>query len=380
MKFIKAIAKFPLFVAIIISGLGLTAYGYFSGKYNTSVTMEHPILAAVLTSDYVATAGDVSRATATDAPEATDGDSTTGNDGASSGDGAGSDDTEDAGNTGDNSGSNGDGSDGSTDESQSVKTGPDYNNGVKIVQTDEVLQSGKADNVKAPIPTQYQSIAARTSRNPDSYNDVNKLALTTAYPYIDVDESYFDDAVFIGDSRVEGLELYSGLKNTTFYAVQGLTIFGLMGHEYAKVGGSTVSLREALSQKQFKKIYIMVGVNELGTWTDTFTDAYKDAINEIRQLQPGAVIFIQGIMYVSDDYSKAHDIVNNDNIIDKNNHIAALANGVDIFYLDMNPAITDDSGYLDPELTWDGVHLQAQYYSLWVDFLKSHGLDSYMFE
>lgn len=380
MKFIKAIAKFPLFVAIIMSGLGLTAYGYFSGKYNTSVTMDHPILAAVLTSDYVATAGDVSRATATDAPEATDGDSTTGNDGASSGDGAGSDDTEDAGNTGDNSGSNGDGSDGSTDESQSVKTGPDYNNGVKIVQTDEVLQSGKADNVKAPIPTQYQSIAARASRNPDSYNDVNKLALTTAYPYIDVDESYFDDAVFIGDSRVEGLELYSGLKNTTFYAVQGLTIFGLMGHEYAKVGGSTVSLREALSQKQFKKIYIMVGVNELGTWTDTFTDAYKDAINEIRQLQPGAVIFIQGIMYVSDDYSKAHDIVNNDNIIDKNNHIAALANGVDIFYLDMNPAITDDSGYLDPELTWDGVHLQAQYYSLWVDFLKSHGLDSYMFE
>ena len=53
---------------------------------------------------------------------------------------------------------------------------------------------------------------------------------------------------------------------------------------------------------------------------------------------------------------------------------------MDIFYLDMNPAITDDSGYLDPDLTWDGVHLQAQYYSLWVDFLKSHGLDSYMFE
>lgn len=379
MKLIKAIAKFPLFVAIIISGLGLTAYGYFSGKYNISVTMDHPILAAVLTSDYVATAGDADRATATDAPVATDGDaaagSTTGNDGAASGDG-----TENDGSTGDNADNNGNGADDNADGSGSIQIGPDYNNGVKIVQTDESLQSGKADNVKAPIPTQYKSIAARASRSPDSYNDVNKLALTTAYPYIDVDESYFDDAVFIGDSRVEGLELYSGLKNTTFYAVQGLTIFGLMGHEYAKVGGSTVSLREALSQKQFKKIYIMVGVNELGTWTDTFTDAYKDAINEIRELQPGAVIFIQGIMYVSDDYSKAHDIVNNDNIIDKNNHIAALANGVDIFYLDMNPAVTDDSGYLDQDLTWDGVHLQAQYYSLWVDFLKSHGLDSYMFE
>lgn len=383
MKLVKAIAKFPLFVAIIISGLGLTAYGYFSGKYNISVTMDHPILAAVLTADYVATDGDADRATATDAPVATDGDSaagsTTGNDGAASGDGT-KDTDSNTGSTGDNADNNGNGAGDNTDGSGSIQIGPDYNNGVKIVQTDEVLQSGKADNVKAPIPTKYQSIAARASRSPDSYNDVNKIALTTAYPYIDVDESYFDDAVFIGDSRVEGLELYSGLKNTTFYAVQGLTIFGLMGHEYAKVGGSTVSLREALSRKQFKKIYIMVGVNELGTWTDTFTDAYKEAIDEIRELQPGAVIFIQGIMYVSDDYSKAHDIVNNDNIIDKNNHIAALANGVDIFYLDMNPAITDDSGYLDPDLTWDGVHLQAQYYSLWVDFLKSHGLDSYMFE
>lgn len=383
MKLVKAIAKFPLFVAIIISGLGLTAYGYFSGKYNISVTMDHPILAAVLTADYVATDGDADRATATDAPVATGGDSadgsTTGNDGEASGDGT-KDTDSNTGSTGDNTDNNGNGAGDNADGSGSIQIGPDYNNGVKIVQTDEVLQSGKADNVKAPIPTKYQSIAARASRSPDSYNDVNKIALTTAYPYIDVDESYFDDAVFIGDSRVEGLELYSGLKNTTFYAVQGLTIFGLMGHEYAKVGGSTVSLREALSRKQFKKIYIMVGVNELGTWTDTFTDAYKEAIDEIRELQPGAVIFIQGIMYVSDDYSKAHDIVNNDNIIDKNNHIAALANGVDIFYLDMNPAITDDSGYLDPELTWDGVHLQAQYYSLWVDFLKSHGLDSYMFE
>ncbi len=383
MKLVKAIAKFPLFVAIIISGLGLTAYGYFSGKYNISVTMDHPILAAVLTADYVATDGDADRATATDAPVATGGDSsdgsTTGNDGAASGDGT-KDTDSNTGSTGDNTDNNGNGAGDNADGSGSIQIGPDYNNGVKIVQTDEVLQSGKADNVKAPIPTKYQSIAARASRSPDSYNDVNKIALTTAYPYIDVDESYFDDAVFIGDSRVEGLELYSGLKNTTFYAVQGLTIFGLMGHEYAKVGGSTVSLREALSRKQFKKIYIMVGVNELGTWTDTFTDAYKEAIDEIRELQPGAVIFIQGIMYVSDDYSKAHDIVNNDNIIDKNNHIAALANGVDIFYLDMNPAITDDSGYLDSELTWDGVHLQAQYYSLWVDFLKSHGLDSYMFE
>lgn len=40
-----------------------------------------------------------------------------------------------------------------------------------------------------------------------------------------VDEDYFDDAVFLGDSRTEGLQLYSGLKSGDFFWHKGMTVF-----------------------------------------------------------------------------------------------------------------------------------------------------------
>ena len=39
-----------------------------------------------------------------------------------------------------------------------------------------------------------------------------------------VDMDYFSDALFIGDSRTHGLELYSGVKGATFYVYTGLSI------------------------------------------------------------------------------------------------------------------------------------------------------------
>ena len=68
------------------------------------------------------------------------------------------------------------------------------------------------------------------------------------------------------------------------------------------------------------------------------------------------------------------DIVNNDNIDDKNGAIAAYADGIKLFYLDMNTVVDDGKGGLVKNYTWDDIHLQAQYYSLWEQYLYEHGL------
>lgn len=39
------------------------------------------------------------------------------------------------------------------------------------------------------------------------------------------DDSFFDSAVFLGDSRTEGLQLFSGLKHGEFYWARGMTVF-----------------------------------------------------------------------------------------------------------------------------------------------------------
>ena len=225
----------------------------------------------------------------------------------------------------------------------------------------------------APVTrqTQYKKVKKRKARN-SCYRDLTQIALETQYPYIKVDKSYFDDALFIGDSRVEGLALYSGLDNAEFAYMEGLTSFGLMGEKIASNG--TKTLTELLKSKQFRKIYIMLGINEAGYDTETYASTYIDAVAQIQALQPDAVIFMMGCMHVSSDYSASHDIVNNDNIDDKNGAIAAYADGIKLFYLDMNTVVDDGKGGLVKDYTWDDIHLQAQYYSLWEQYLYEHGL------
>ena len=66
--------------------------------------------------------------------------------------------------------------------------------------------------------------------------------------------------------------------------------------------------------------------------------------------------------------------MNNDNIDEKKGAIAAYADGIKLFYLDMNTVVDDGKGGLIKDYTWDDIHLQAQYYSVWEDYLYSHGL------
>lgn len=212
------------------------------------------------------------------------------------------------------------------------------------------------------------------------YKDPGVTALTTDYPYIEVGEEYFDDALFIGDSRIEGLKIYSGLDNATFYSKEGTTIYKILAEKMVemKIDGKKkdVTIVKALKEKTFSKIYIMLGINELGyKTTEDFAAKYKEVVDKLRILQPDAKIFVFGIMNVTNEYSNENDVINNENINAKNVAIAKLADGKDVFYLDVNPEISDSNKALNKKYSWDGVHLKAEYYSLWVDFLKKHGME-----
>ena len=195
------------------------------------------------------------------------------------------------------------------------------------------------------------------------------------YEFTHVEEDYFDDAVFIGDSRMVGLHDYSGWDHTTYYASIGLTIYDLFDSPIVEEDGKKITVEEALGKHRFNKIFLMVGINEMGTGTvDSFMKVYEEAVRHLRQLQPEAIIFVQGIMYVKQEKSQTDPIFNNPNIQERNDRIAKLADNRDIFYLDINEVVTDETGNLNPEYTYDEIHLLGKYYSIWTDFLKEHGI------
>lgn len=193
--------------------------------------------------------------------------------------------------------------------------------------------------------------------------------------FVDVDESYFDDAVFIGDSRTVGLHDYGGLDKADFYATVGLNVYDMWEEKFDGADGQKVMLEEALTAKQYGKVYFQIGINEMGRGTlDSFMEAYSESVRRFRELQPDAVIYVQAIMHVTKEKSDSDPIFNNPGLVARNDRIAALADNQTIFYIDMNEVVCDAEGNLNPELTFDNLHLYGSKYNLWVDFLKTKGI------
>lgn len=251
----------------------------------------------------------------------------------------------------------------------------------------EINSKRKIDNDDLEKPVKTGGMDTHTTEfveyepietNSRYYSDAGKVALTTVYDYVLENESYFNDAAFLGDSRTLGISDYAGLDGADFFCDNGMTIYKLLGDEgvtYQKTG-EKVDMKEILQEKRYGKIYIMLGMNELGYGdTPMYLKQYLKVIRQIQEWQPGVIIYVMANLHVSREKNNMETEFNNININDKNVASARLANGRDVFYLDCNPLFTDEEGYLQAELTFDGVHLYAQHYDKWRDFLFEHGVE-----
>lgn len=275
-----------------------------------------------------------------------------------------------------------------------------YNRGVQLAggarmghTSEPGQQDGTVSGDTVPEGTEDPTGESRTPAVGETSADTQTETMTTEEPqptepseelpkevvYYTVDDSYFDDAVFIGDSRTVGMYEYGGLEEiSTFYASTGLTIYKMFDSKIVAVPGQKkkITVEEALSEKQFAKIYLMIGINEMGTGTvESFMKAYGEAVQHLQQLQPDAVIYLQAIMKVTTERSGQGDYITNEGIEARNEEIAKLADDEKIFYLDVNPLICDETGGMVASYTYDGVHLKAQYIPIWLDFLKQHAVE-----
>ena len=193
-----------------------------------------------------------------------------------------------------------------------------------------------------------------------------------------VKTSYLEDAVFIGDSRTDTLRLYSGWDMATYYCKTGTNIWAILGDEVVedKESGRTLTVEQGLEKFKFGKVYIMLGVNELGTGSaETYYQQFKSVVERIRELQPEAVIFVQSIMHVTAAKDAEGTAINNKNINERNHWLEKLADGKSIFYLDENEVLDDENGCLKSDSTFDGVHLKADKVGPWKKFILGHGIE-----
>lgn len=247
----------------------------------------------------------------------------------------------------------------SEDVSSSQSTG----SGSQAEQPDE---SGVPANGSASLPED------QSQQEPAAGYDFSKPCPESAA----VDNSYFADAAFIGDSRTEGLMLYSGIGDVDKYTSIGISIFKLESKKAVTIDGVDYTLVEALAQKQYNKVYICLGVNELGYFNDQgFYDSYCKVIDDIRASQPNAVIYIQNLIPLNEDTIAAQGgspYLTNEHLRVYNELTQKVALEKQVVYLDLYSAFVGPDGQLPADASTDGVHLSGSYYKAWLEYLKTH--------
>jgi len=194
-----------------------------------------------------------------------------------------------------------------------------------------------------------------------------------------VDNSYFEDAAFVGDSRTDGFLIYSGIGCGKNLTSNGLSIFKLGEKKALTIDGKEYTLLEALALEQYGKVYLSLGVNELGYYDDQgFYDSYCKAIDDIRAVQPNAVIYVQGLIPLNEEViaqTSGRAYLTNQHLRVYNNLIRKAAQEKQVVYLDLYSAFVNEHGELPAEASKDGVHLRSDWCKQWLTYLQTHTVD-----
>lgn len=191
-------------------------------------------------------------------------------------------------------------------------------------------------------------------------------------------DTWFSDAVFIGDSRVDGLHLYSGITaEAAFLDHTGLTVYEVKeGKKVIRRGDQKVSVLDALADGTYGKVYIALGVNELGYFDpEGFAETTGKVVELIREKLPDARIYIQSLIPVNTEKCKANDIpyyITNEGITGYNEALKTYFADKDVYLLGIPEGLIDENGEMLRDYSADGVHLKKDGYVLWLNYLTEH--------
>lgn len=226
----------------------------------------------------------------------------------------------------------------------------------------------ESSKISSSVISQNASQKATSSSSADSAS--TNLSTSSKSKNTKYDNTNFEDSVFIGNSLVETLGCYGIIDNADFYGRVNLTVKTIFTKSTAN---GTVPVIDELKKKQYKKVFIMLGMNELGWLTKSFTDAYGKVVDAVKERQPKAQIYIQSILPVSAAVSARNkDNTNNARIDEYNLLLKELAQQKNVKYIDPASALKNSAGCLPDEAAADGQHPNKRYCEIWADYLRKN--------
>jgi lysophospholipase L1-like esterase len=230
--------------------------------------------------------------------------------------------------------------------------------------------SSVSDSSQAALSVADSAADDSSSREDDSSAADDGTAEANVYDGA-AENDDFSDACFIGDSRTVGLEMNSDKPDADFYASQGLNISTALTEQVVTLdNGNMGTVIDGVAQRQYKRIFIMFGINELGwPYPENFVKYYVELIQAVQELQPDAQIYIQSVLPVSSLAAETNEVFTNDNIDEFNQYVEEAAEQTGTNYLEINHYFKDSSGSLPEDAATDGIHFVRDYCLQWIDLL-----------
>lgn len=231
----------------------------------------------------------------------------------------------------------------------------------------------RGDTASEPEASEPPAVSDVSSQTSEAGSGDAAATSSAAEPSEPAEPGDYSDAAFIGDSRTEALKTYGLLNGATYYTYKGLKVDTVFTEPCIDEGGTKMTVMDAIALHRYKRIYISLGVNELG-WvsTDIFIEDYGKIIDTLKETQPDATIYVQAILPVSAKKSEQDPIYNNPRINEFNELLQEMAADKGVTYLAVNTAVMDETGALPVGASTDGVHPNIDYCRKWTAYLDAN--------
>ena len=216
----------------------------------------------------------------------------------------------------------------------------------------------------------------------ENYVDIPFTVLVPQGPAVDL--SFFDRAVFIGDSVSLTLESYckanGALGGAKFLCAGSMSasnmLSGIILPEYPKGSGQKPAIEESVAACGADVVYVMLGMDNIAYGVDRATGDMVKILTNITERNPKAQIIIQSVTPMADSSTSYSDKLNNNLINAYNQRMQELCEEHRWYYLNVAEVFKDENSCLIKDYCSDygkmGMHFTYSGAEIWVNYLKTH--------
>ena len=201
--------------------------------------------------------------------------------------------------------------------------------------------------------------------------------MLSAPEYSEQTKTFFDDALFIGDSVSVTLQAYAEttgeLGSAIFLAKTSFGVYNAThGNMQLYYQGVYYDVEDSVAATGAKKVFIMLGVNDIGWQPLEETIGYwRTMLERIQQTNPDVDIYIQSCLPIWTGGETGW--LTNENVDLYNEMLRSLAEETGCFYIDVASYLKDYTGGMAKAYTSDRyVHLTNEGAEVWAKVLRAY--------